>query len=283
MNKTKQINIDGVLIDLSGPAVMGILNVTPDSFFSGSRKTEVKEIEQRIESVINEGADIIDIGGYSSRPGAVDISTEEEFARLLKGFDIIRKMNAELPVSVDTFRAEIVEKLYDKFGGFIVNDISAGEMDSQMLDTVGRLNLPYIAMHMKGTPQTMQENCRYDDVVNEVIGYFSKNIETYLEKGIKDIIVDPGFGFSKTIEQNFRLLRGLGNFSILGHPVLAGISRKSMIWKTLNVKPECALNGTTALNWECLRQGASILRVHDVAEAVETVKLFRKFNESNSR
>ncbi|MCD7963575.1 MAG: dihydropteroate synthase [Rikenellaceae bacterium] len=282
MDTTKLINIDGKLLDLSSPVVMAILNVTPDSFFSESRKFTDEDIKKRVISVIDDGASIIDIGGYSSRPGADDVSSNEELSRLRKGVAIIKQINYNIPISVDTFRSEIVAELYNEYGEFIVNDISAGELDIHMLETVGRLGLPYIAMHMKGSPKDMQNNCEYDNVKNDVIGYFSKNIEKYLHHGIKDVIIDPGFGFSKNIEQNFQLLNGLKDFSIFGFPVLAGISRKTMIWKTLGIKPEEALNGTTALHWECLRQGASILRVHDVPEAVQVVKLHNKFKESNN-
>lgn len=274
------INTAGILLDLSEPVVMGIINVTPDSFFPGSRTTEQEKIAERIGKVISEGAKIIDIGGYSSRPGAEDVSPEEEFRRVAKAFKLVRETDKDIAVSVDTFRAEVVKRSADEFGAFIVNDISGGEADRDMVRITGELKLPYIAMHMRGTPKDMQQNCVYDNVTAEVIAYFAERIDKYYAAGITDIIVDPGFGFAKTVDQNFELMSGLADFKILGLPVLAGISRKTMIWKTLETTPDKALNGTTALNWECLRQGASILRVHDVDEAVETVALFKKYKEN---
>jgi len=268
------INLGGRLVDLSAPVVMGIVNITPDSFFAGSRNTTEEQVRNRVIQAIEEGARMLDVGGYSSRPGAADVTPDEEYDRVALAMRIIRELAPEIPVSVDTFRVSVIERVVADFGVVIANDISAGELDSQMIPTVARLKIPYLAMHMRGTPSTMQSLTDYEDVTAEVVRYFSHKIDKCVQAGIDDIILDPGFGFAKTVEQNFELLGRMNDLRILGRPVLAGISRKTMIWKTLDIEPTEALNGTTALNWECLRQGASILRVHDVKEAVETVKLF---------
>lgn len=281
MNHNKSIpvrttlNVGGQLVDLSEPVVMGIVNVTPDSFFSGSRNTTEEQVHARVAAALEEGAAMLDVGGYSSRPGAADVSAEEEFERVALGVGIVRKLSPTLPVSIDTFRAEVAARIVERFGAVIVNDISAGELDPEMIPTVARLRVPYIAMHMRGTPSTMQQMTDYDDVTAEVVRYFSHKTDELVRAGVNDVILDPGFGFAKSVEQNFSLLSRLAELRLLGRPLLAGVSRKTMIWKTLGVTPEEALNGTTALNWECLRQGASILRVHDVREAVEVVKLFK--------
>ena len=284
-----EINIGGRLWSVGRGAeqVMAIVNVTPDSFFAGSRRQSEAEIVAAAERALLEGAGIIDLGGYSSRPGAEDVSPEEEFRRLERGVETVRQVAGEaFPLSVDTFRAEVVRRLYDRFGAFVVNDISAGELDAEMISTVGQLGLPYIAMHMRGTPQTMTALTDYSDedggVVGAVMRYFGTKVAEVRAAGVKDLILDPGFGFAKTVEQNFELLGQMDKLSVFGCPVLAGLSRKSMIWRTLEITPAEALNGTSVLNWEALRRGASILRVHDVREAVETVRLFTAYRRSGS-
>jgi dihydropteroate synthase len=268
--------LNGSVIDLSKPLVMGILNVTPDSFHDGGRYVSNETIAERALQICNEGAAIIDIGAYSSRPGAIDISVDEELERLLPAIEIIKKNLPNFPISVDTFRSKVVKSVVQNFGSVIVNDISAGELDTEMPNVVGDLQLPYICMHMRGTPQTMQQNTEYQDLVSDILQYFAVKIKAFRKAGINDIICDPGFGFSKTVDQNFELLAKLDTLQLLEVPVLAGLSRKSMIWKTLEIQPSQALNGTTALNMVALQKGASILRVHDVKEAVETVSLYSK-------
>lgn len=283
-----EINIGGLSIPIGrgNEEVMAIVNVTPDSFFAGSRRQSDAEIATAAETAVRNGAGIIDLGGYSSRPGAADIPADEELRRLENGFRAVREVVGEaFPVSVDTFRANVVARLYEKFGAFIVNDISAGELDPEMIPTVGRLGLPYIAMHMRGTPRTMSSLTDYPTqtgcVTGDVLRYFVRKIAQARAAGIKDLILDPGFGFAKTTEQNFELLGRMGEMAVFGLPVLAGLSRKGMIWKTLGITQDEALNGTSVLNWEALRQGAAILRVHDVREAVEAVKLFRAYTYTN--
>ena len=270
-DKPKYINAGGKLIDLSVPKVMGIINITPDSFYRGSRVTGEKEIISTAVRMTEEGADILDIGGYSSRPSAEDITAEEEGSRVLNAIRLIRK---ELPgaiVSVDTFRAEIAKTAVNEYGADIINDISGGDADEKMFGLVTQLNIPYIMMHMKGNPRTMQENPEYDDVVADILNWFGSRIVKLQTAGVKDIIIDPGFGFGKTIKHNFEMLRRLGDFAIAGLPLLSGISRKSMIWKSLSVTPSEALNGTSVLHAVALLNGADILRVHDVKEAVQAV------------
>lgn len=282
-----EINIGGRLWAV-GPGeeqVMAIVNVTPDSFFAGSRRQSEAEIVAAAERALLDGAGMIDLGGYSSRPGADEVSPEEEYRRLERGFETVRRVVGEaFPLSVDTFRAEVVRRLYDRFGAFVVNDISAGELDPEMISTVGQLGLPYIAMHMRGTPQTMTSMTDYSaeegGVTGAVIRYFGTKVAEVRVAGVKDLILDPGFGFAKTVEQNFELLGQMDKLSLFGCPVLAGLSRKSMIWRTLETTPAEALNGTSVLNWEALRRGASILRVHDVREAVETVRLYAAYRRS---
>ena len=274
------LDLGGKLIDLSAPTVMAIVNVTPDSFFAGSRNTSEAEVRRCVETALSEGAGILDVGGYSSRPGAAEVSPHEEFERAALGLRIVREIDRDIPVSIDTFRAEVVERIVEAFGPVIVNDISAGVLDPRMIPAVARLRLPYIAMHMRGTPATMQQCTGYDDVAAEVLRYFSRKVDEWTAAGIDDLVIDPGFGFAKTVEQNFELLGRLSDLRIVGRPVLAGVSRKTMIWKTLGVTPSDALTGTTALHWECLRQGAAILRVHDVREAVEVIKLYDAFRQA---
>lgn len=267
-------------IDLSKPRVMTIVNVTPDSFYDGSRTFTEEEIEQRVAQAIAEGADMLDVGGYSSRPNADEVSVEEECARVCRAMKVIRRVCPEVAVSIDTFRAEVVQRVVADWGDCIVNDISAGEADSEMIPTVARLGLPYIAMHMRGTPATMQSMTDYDDVVEEVRSYFVRKLDELHSAGITDVVIDPGFGFAKTLEQNYALMDGLHRLNDLGAPILVGISRKSMIYKLLGCTPAEALNGTTALHLEALRQGAKILRVHDTREAVEVVKIYNQLNKS---
>ena len=278
-DKPKYINAGGKLIDLSVPKVMGIINITPDSFYRGSRVTGEKEIISTAVRMTEEGADILDIGGYSSRPSAEDITAEEEGSRVLNAIRLIRK---ELPgaiVSVDTFRAEIAKTAVNEYGADIINDISGGDADEKMFGLVTQLNIPYIMMHMKGNPRTMQENPEYDDVVADILKWFGSRIVKLQTAGVKDIIIDPGFGFGKTIKHNFEMLRRLGDFAIAGLPLLAGISRKSMIWKSLSITPSEALNGTSVLHAVALLNGADILRVHDVKEAVQAVKLIEMLKD----
>lgn len=267
-------------IDLSEPRVMTIVNVTPDSFYDGSRTFTEEEIERRVVQAIAEGTDMFDVGGYSSRPNADDVSVEEECTRVCRAMKVIRRVCPEVAVSIDTFRAEVVQRVVADWGDCIVNDISAGEADSEMIPTVARLGLPYIAMHMRGTPVIMQSMTDYDDVVEEVRNYFVRKLDELHSAGITDVVIDPGFGFAKTLEQNYALMDGLHRLNDLGAPILVGISRKSMIYKLLGCTPAEALNGTTALHFEALRQGAKILRVHDTREAVEVIKIYNQLNKS---
>lgn len=270
------INVKGQLLDLSTPQVMGILNVTPDSFYSASRMQTEQEIAERVQQIIDEGASIIDIGAYSSRPNAVHISPNEEMDRLRMGLKIINRYHPEAIVSVDTFRAEIAERCVEEYGAAIINDISAGEMDKQMFETVTRLRVPYIMMHMQGTPQNMQQQPHYENLLKEVFLYFAQKIQQLRDLGMKDIILDPGFGFGKTLEHNYELMEHLEEFRLFELPLLVGVSRKSMIYKLLGNSPQDALNGTTVLNTVALMKGAHILRVHDVREAVEAVRIVEK-------
>lgn len=266
--------------DAAEPQVMAILNVTPDSFYADSRMPDAGAVEQRVLAAVAEGADMIDVGGYSSRPGAAEVSEEEEWRRVALGVDAVRRLAPDVTVSVDTFRSGVAARAIERFGELIVNDISAGELDPRMFGVVAHYGVPYVAMHMRGTPQTMQLQTDYRrDIVTEVVGYFRKRVEEMLSAGIRRerIILDPGFGFAKTVEQNYELLAGLHHLCAEGFPVLAGLSRKSMIYKPLGCEPADALAGTVALDWECLRQGAAILRVHDVREASDTVRLFQLF------
>lgn len=278
--KPKYINLLGSLIDLSVPKVMGIINVTPDSFYKGSRHLNEDEILAEAEKMLKEGADILDVGGYSTRPGAEDVPPEEERLRVMKAIRLITDNFPGTAVSIDTFRSEIAAEAVLDCGAGMINDISGGEADKDMFDTVVRLGVPYVLMHMQGTPSTMQLNPVYSDVVADIIRWMGERIHALHSKGAKDIIVDPGFGFGKTIDHNFEIMCRLNEFSVLQLPLLAGLSRKSMIWKTLGTTPEQALNGTTALNAIAILNGADIIRVHDVAEAVQAVKLASKVRES---
>lgn len=270
------LNVGGRLLDLSQPQVMGILNVTPDSFYEASRQQHEESIERRVRQIYEEGGDMIDIGAYSSRPGASDVSPDEEMERLRRGLTIIRRIRPDAVISVDTFRADVAKMCVEEFGADIINDISGGAMDANMFDTVARLKVPYILMHMQGTPQTMQAAPHYTDLMSEVLVYFARRIDQLHERGVCDIIVDPGFGFGKTLAHNYALMNHLDAFHTLACPLLVGISRKSMIYKLLGGTPESALNGTTVLNTLALSQGAHILRVHDVKECVETVQIVKE-------
>jgi len=269
----KYINANGTLLDLSTPCVMGILNVTPDSFYAGSRMRTEEEIARRVEQIVSEGAGIIDIGAYSSRSNADNVSPREEMERLRAGLTVLRKIAPDAVVSVDTFRADVARMCVEEYGVAIINDIAAGEMDKEMFRTVADLNVPYIMMHMQGTPQDMQRHPHYDNLLKEVFQYFARKVQQLRDLGVKDIILDPGFGFGKTLEHNYELLAHLEEFRIFELPLLVGVSRKSMIYRLLGTTPQESLNGTTVLDTICLLKGADILRVHDVKEAVETVRI----------
>jgi dihydropteroate synthase len=279
LKKPGYINVRGKLLDLEIPKVMGIINVTPDSFYKGSRYLSDKDILKAALRMAEEGADILDVGGYSSRPGAKDISFEEEGRRVLRAVKLISSELPEAIISIDTFRADLAREAVLVCGAHIINDISAGEGDIEMFSVIEQLNVPYIMMHMKGNPRTMMNNAVYDDITADILKWFSPKIHQLHSAGVKDIIIDPGFGFSKTIDNNFELLRRLGDIRIAGLPVVAGLSRKSMIWKTLGITADEALNGTTALNTIALLNGADILRVHDVKEAVHVVKLVQNIKQ----
>lgn len=272
--KHSTLNIKGELLSMEKPLVMGILNVTPDSFYEGSRMQTESSIKNRIETIINEGGDIIDIGGYSSRPDADDISADEEMKRLETALKIIMKDFPEAIVSVDTFRAEVARRCVEEFGVAIINDISGGDLDKDMFRTVAELHVPYILMHMRGTPQTMQQNTNYVNLTADIMTDLSAKVERLRMMGVHDIILDPGFGFSKTLVQNYELMRHLKDFELFDLPILVGISRKSMIYKLLGCTADETLNGTSVHNTFALLNGANILRVHDVKEAVETVRIY---------
>ena len=272
------INCKGQLIDISTPKVMGILNVTPDSFYDGGQYKDESSILKQVETILNEGATFIDIGGYSSRPGADYVSEAEELSRVVPVVEIILKHNPETLISIDTFRSEVAKKSIEA-GAAIINDISAGHLDKNMIATVGQLGVPYIMMHMKGNPKTMHQQTDYDDLIKDINSYFAERIAKAHAAKINDIIIDPGFGFAKTTEQNYELLNNMELLQIVDKPILAGGSRKSMIYKTLNTTSENALNGTTALHMVALQKGAKILRVHDVKEAMECVTLFNQLNQ----
>jgi len=272
--KPRYINVKGNLIDLSLPRVMGVINVTPDSFYNSSRFTTDGEIVKAASAMIEEGADILDIGGFSSRPGAENVTAGEEKSRVLKAVKLVTGLFPDAIISVDTFRSEIAREAVLDYGAAIINDISGGEADDKMFTIAGKLQVPYIMMHMQGVPSTMQKNPVYDNVTADILKWFGERIVRLQSEGVNDIILDPGFGFGKTINQNYELLNHLGDFSIAGLPLLVGISRKSMIWKTLEITPGDALNGTSVLNTVALMNGADILRVHDVKEAVQAIKLF---------
>ena len=277
----RYINVNGSLLDLSQPRVMGILNVTPDSFYAGSRTQTEAEIVRRVKQIVSEGAAIIDIGAYSSRPNADNVSAREEMGRLRMGLKILFEIQPDAVVSVDTFRADVARMCVEEYGVAIINDIAAGEMDANMFHTVAALNVPYIMMHMQGTPQSMQQHPHYDNLLKEVFLYFARKVQQLRDLGVKDIILDPGFGFGKTMEHNYELLSHLEEFRIFELPLLVGVSRKSMIYRLLDITPQEALNGTTVLDTICLLKGADILRVHDVKEAVETVRIVQAMRNNS--
>lgn len=277
LNRT--INIKGDLFPLDRPVVMGILNVTPDSIFAGSRKRTEAEIAMRIEEILAQGGDWIDIGGYSSRPDATPVTADEEMRRLELGLEILRHDYPSVPVSVDTFRADVARCCVEKYGVAMINDISAGELDPEMFRTVADLKVPYIMMHMRGTPQTKDSLTDYTNLMDEIMLYFAEKVRQLRLMGVSDLILDPGFGFSKTLEQNYELMAHLREFGIFDLPILVGISRKRMIYQLLGGTPEESLNGTTALHTYALLNGADILRVHDVKEAVEAVRIVQKIKE----
>jgi dihydropteroate synthase len=272
-HKKATLNAGGKLIDLSTPKVMGIINLTPDSFYAGSRRQDTDAILLQAQKMLDEGAAFLDLGAYSSRPGAEDISVQEEMDRLLPAVEAIVKDFPNAVLSVDTFRATVTEAAI-KSGAHIINDISGGELDADMFATVARLQVPYILMHMKGTPQNMNSLAKYDNVFDEVFNYFTNKYHQLKQLGVKDVILDPGFGFAKKTEHSYALMHRLQDFNVLQLPLLVGISRKNMIYKTLGITADEALNGTTALNATALTKGANILRVHDVKEAVEAVKIW---------
>ncbi len=270
------LNVGGNLVSLDAPIVMGILNVTPDSFYSKSRLSADKTIVEVAAQMIDEGASILDIGGYSTRPGATEVSIEEEINRVTTAINAIRKHFSEVFISIDTFRSQVVKAAIES-GANMINDVSGGNLDDKMFKTVSELSVPYILMHMRGTPETMKEMTDYNHLLNDIANDLAEKCSQLKSYGVSDIIIDPGFGFAKTIDQNYEILRNLGYFKRLKLPILAGLSRKSMIYKTLDSSPEEALNGTTALNITALLNGASILRVHDVKAASETIKLYQAY------
>lgn len=276
--KPFSLNLKGKLFEATRPQVMGILNVTPDSFYSNSRAFDAEAINLRIDEMINEGVDIIDLGAYSSRPGADEITPQLEMQRLETGMEILRKKAISVPISIDTFRADVAKYAIDTLGADIINDISAGLLDDTMIETVALLKVPYIAMHMRGTPSTMSDMTDYNDITADVLYELSNRINSLTLAGVNDIIIDPGFGFAKSMEQNYELLKNLEQLHELGYPLLVGISRKSMIYKALDITANEALNGTTVLNTLALQAGAAILRVHDVKSAHEAIKLTQLTN-----
>lgn len=273
--------LGGCSLDMTRPQVMGILNVTPDSFYDGGKYVSELKVIERIHQIVEEGADIIDVGAYSTRSGAAFVDEKEETARLMPAVELIRKYYPEAVISIDTFRAGVAEEVNTCMGPVIVNDISGGTMDEEMFDFVAEAGIPYILMHIQGTPQTMQKNPVYRDVVEEVGTFFAERIGQLNRKGFDNLVLDPGFGFGKTVQHNFQLLNGMERYKEFGYPLLVGISRKTTIWKTLGITPAEALNGTTVLNTISLLKGADILRVHDVKEAVEAVKLVGRLKEAS--
>lgn len=271
----KSLNLRGRLFTFDTPKVMGILNVTPDSFYDGGKFNSEKSILDQAQKMIGEGADFIDVGGYSTRPGAAEVSEDEETSRVLPVIKSITKAFPSVFISIDTFRSTVAQKAVDA-GAVMINDISGGEQDPRMFELISTLGVPYVLMHMRGTSSSMTKLTDYDDLVKDITDYFHRKIYTLTQLGIKDIIIDPGFGFAKTVDQNFQLLNQLGSFRVLGRPILAGLSRKSMVWRTLGTDPDGALNGTTALHAVALLKGATILRVHDVKEAIQCIRLTEK-------
>lgn len=272
-----QLNLNNTLVDLSTPVVMGIVNVTPDSFFKGSRFVSDKAILQRVDEIVSEGVGIIDIGGYSTRPTSEPVTQDEEIRRLSEGLEVILKKYPGALISVDTFRSSVARHVVKNYGVAMINDVAGGTLDDLMFETIADLQVAYVLMHMRGTPQTMQLDVKYDDVVSEVLSFLQKRLAQLHLLGVNDVVVDPGFGFAKTIEQNYALLNKLAYFQQLNVPVLVGLSRKSMLTKLLGIDATEALNATTAANMLALMGGASILRVHDVKEAVQTIRIYKKY------
>ncbi len=277
------INTNGKLLNISKPIIAGILNITPDSFFDGGKYTNINAVRNRIKQIISEGAEIIDIGAYSSRPGAKHISEKEELQRLIPVLELIVKDFSNTIISLDTFRSEIAKIAVNNYEVAIINDISAGNIDKKMLPTIAKLNVPYIMMHMKGTPKNMQKNPKYKDLIKEIIKFFAEKIQHTRQLGVNDVIIDPGFGFGKTIEHNYQILNELEKFRILDCPILVGISRKSMIYKVLNSGPKDALSASLALNMTALEKGANILRVHDVKETMQVISVFKKLKKIDKK
>lgn len=278
-NNLFQLNISGNLISLETPQVMGIINITPDSFYEGSRKQSELDILRRVKEIITQGGKFIDMGAYSSRPGAADVNASEEMNRLKMALKIIKEHYPDIPISVDTFRADVAKMCVEEYGVDMINDIAGGELDAEMFQTVADLNVPYIMMHMKGTPQNMQQKIAYGNFEQEVMAYFQEKIDCLLGMGLNDLILDPGFGFSKTLEQNYQMMNWLDDLKQFHLPILVGISRKSMIYNLLKCTADDALNGTSVLHTIAIQKGANILRVHDVKEAVETVKLMEMLKQ----
>ena len=270
------INVSGRLIDLAEPHIMGILNITPDSFYSDSRKLTEESIRLQVRKIVDEGGQMIDLGAYSSRPGADEVSVSEEMERLRKGMKVLREEAPDIPVSIDTFRADVAKMCVEELGADIINDISGGELDSKMFSTVARLGVPYVLMHMKGTPQNMQQEAHYENLMKEIMLYFAEKVQRLRDLGQKDIILDPGYGFAKTIDHNYELLQHQEMLKIFELPILVGLSRKSMVYNLLESTPQQALNGTSVLHTLALLRGANILRVHDVKACAEVIKIVQK-------
>lgn len=270
------INVSGRLIDLAEPHIMGILNITPDSFYSDSRKQTEESIRLQVRKIVDEGGDMIDLGAYSSRPGANDVPVQEEMERLRRGMKVLREEAPDMPVSIDTFRADVAKMCVEELGAGIINDISGGELDSSMFQTVAKLGVPYVLMHMKGTPQNMQQEAHYEDLMKEIMLYFAEKVQRLRDLGQKDIILDPGYGFAKTINHNYELLQHQEMLKIFELPILVGLSRKSMVYNLLGTTPDQALNGTSVLHTLALQKGANILRVHDVKACAEVIKIVQK-------
>lgn len=270
------INVSGRLIDLAEPHIMGILNITPDSFYSDSRKQTEESIRLQVRKIVDEGGQMIDLGAYSSRPGANDVPVQEEMERLRRGMKVLREEAPDMPVSIDTFRADVAKMCVEELGAGIINDISGGELDNNMFPTIAKLGVPYVLMHMKGTPQNMQQEAHYEDLMKEIMLYFAEKVQRLRDLGQKDIILDPGYGFAKTINHNYELLQHQEMLKIFELPILVGLSRKSMVYKLLEATPDQALNGTSVLHTLALQKGANILRVHDVKACAEVIKIVQK-------
>lgn len=282
INHAFTINLRGKLLDVTVPKIMGIINITPDSFFSESRSIEANQICHRVASMIESGMDILDVGACSTRPGIEQVSEQEELARLRMAMEVIRNKWPDLPVSIDTYRASVASEMVQSFKADMINDISGGSLDKKMFETIARLQVPYVLSHIQGNPTTMQLNPGYEDITTDICQYFSQKMAELLRLGVNDIVLDPGFGFGKTLQHNYQLLKGLDELTILNRPMLIGISRKSMIYKFLNIDPEQSLNGTTVLHTMALMGGASILRVHDVKEAKEAILLYENLKNCSA-